>query len=392
MTPQIAQANKNIRLYVLVKVFAKRVFLPLAAIYFVQVDHFTIREIGLLAAMFAFVQLFAELPTGYFADKFARITSIRLGAALNVAATLIYVFIHHKAGVFVGEALEALGYSFMSGAGEALIYDSLVVKKQEHNYSKIVSRVQSVSLLINAGLLALVPLTYRIDPRLPFAIGTVAYLGLFLTACFMRDVGRKKAELKPRPQLTFRLITKNHHIIAFGLLFGIVSALFTAPSDVYNLTLKAIGIRPDLLGLLFAVASLLAAAVGPLIYHLKRLGPKGYMLFDCLIAVTPMFAAYTRIALLLAFAWVVNMSFWRYRRIIYQEYLLTIYPTNYKASLISAMNFTEEIALLWMPIVITSIVAGTSLNQGLGITGIAGLCILPLYLIAAKRLFPKMDR
>jgi MFS family permease len=392
MKNQIQLANRNIRLYVLIKVFAKRVFLPLAAIYFVQVDHFTIRQIGLLAAMFAFVQLFAELPTGYFADRFARVTSIRVGAALNIAATLMYVFVHQKAGVFAGEAMEALGYSFMSGAGEALIYDSLVVKKQEHSYSKIVSRAQSVSLLINAGLLALVPLTYRIDPRLPFAIGTIAYASLLLVASSMQDVGRQKAAAFIRPKLSLSLLTKNHHIIAFGLLFGIVSALYTGPSDVYNLTLKSIGIPPDLLGLLFASASLLGAAIGPFIHQLKRLGWRGYMIFDGLLALIPMFVAYTRIAWLLAVVWVLNMSFWRYRRIIYQEYLLTIYPTNYKASLLSAMSFTEEIALLWMPVVITTVVAGTSLSQGLGITGIAGLCVLPLYLIAARRLLPTSSK
>jgi MFS family permease len=386
MNTQKALAAKNIRLYVVLKIFFKRVFLPLSAIYFVQVDHFTLKEIGLLGGFFSLVQLIAELPTGYFSDRLARVTSIRIGAALNIAATLLYVFVHQKSGVFLASGLEALGYSFFSGAGEALIHDSLVVTKQEQNYSKIIGRAQSISLIINAGLLALVPLTYRIDPRLPFLIGTVAYTILLVTAFMMTDVTRTRA-VATRKRLSFKLIVKSHHIIAFGILFGIVSALFTGPSDIFNLTLKSFGIKPELLGILFSAASLFAAILGPFIYLLKRLSVIQYMLLDLSMAVVPLLAAFAHSAVILSVAFLLSISFWRYRKIIYQEHLLRLYPTGYKATLLSGMSFVEEIALLWIPISVATVASQVGLGVGLGLTGIAGIVVAPFYIASARRLF-----
>lgn len=386
MNEQKRLATKNIRLYVVLKIFFKRVFLPLSAIYFVEVDHFTLKEIGLLGGFFSLVQLIAELPTGYLSDRVARVTSIRIGAVLNITATLLYVFVHDKTGVFIGVSLEALGYSFFSGAGEALIHDSLVVTKQDHNYTKVISRAQSVSLIINAGLLALVPLTYRIDKRLPFLIGTLAYTILLITAFLMSDVSRKRIATA-RKRFSFKLIIKSHHIISFGILFGIVSALFTGPSDISNLTLKSFGVKPEFIGILFSAASLFAAALGPFIHLLKRFSVIQYMILDVSMAVLPLLAAFSHSAIVLSGAVLISISFWRYRRIIYQEYLLRIYPTNYKATLLSGMSFVEEIALLWIPITVATIASQVGLGIGLGLAGIAGLCIAPLYIISARRLF-----
>jgi hypothetical protein len=58
---------------------------------------------------------------------------------------------------------------------EALIHDSLVVLDEVDNYAKIASRAQSLSLVGNAILVAVVPLLYPIDKRLPFVISFIAY-------------------------------------------------------------------------------------------------------------------------------------------------------------------------------------------------------------------------
>ena len=69
---QLKTANRNIKLYIFVRIFAKRVFLPLSAIYFMDQVGFTIQDIGLLAAFYCFIQLLVEVPTGYFADRVDR--------------------------------------------------------------------------------------------------------------------------------------------------------------------------------------------------------------------------------------------------------------------------------------------------------------------------------
>lgn len=383
---QLQIAARNIKLYIFVRTLAKRVFLPLTAIYFIDTAGFNIRDIGILSAFFSMVQLIAEIPTGYFADKIGRVASIRVSAILAVLATSMYVIFHNKIGVYIGVGLEALAYSFLGGAGEALIHDSLVVQKRVGEYTRIMSRTMSVSLIGNAVLVALVTMTYRLDPRFPFILGAVAYAILFVVACYMQDVDRTISLTKlkiPNP----KLIQGKRHLLLFGLTFGIIAALFTAPADMVNVAYREYGVRADLIGWFYALASVVGAAIGPFMHHLRQIRLSRYLLIDLSTLLGVYFAAYTRNPYILAFAMILSISFWRYRRIIYQDYLLTLYPTSYKATLISTMNNLEQLNSVWLPVLITSVVYYTSTSVGLGLIGLFGLFIAPIYIYSTLKFF-----
>lgn len=380
-------AARNIKLYVLVKIFAKRVFLPLTALYFIDIAGFTLLEIGILSAFFSATQLLAEVPTGYFADKIGRVASIRLGALLAAAATTIYVLVHTKTGIYLGVMLEAVAYSFLGGAGEALIHDSLVVQKRERDYTKILSRAMSVSLIANAILITLVPMTYAWDPRFPFLIGTLAYLILFTVALFMQDVSKVSTSLTEAkfPSLT-KLILKKH-ILLFGLTFGVVAAMFTSPADMFNVALRDYGIRIDLIGWIYGLGSVVGASLGPFIHYLRSIKLSHYLLLDIFMLAITYIAAFSGKPYLLASAMIISISFWRYRRIIYQSYLLNVYPTSYKATLISTMNNLEQLNAIWLPVFITYVIAKTNLTTGFGILAMFALFIAPFFYFSSLRFF-----
>jgi len=383
---QLTVADRNIKFYVFVKIFAKRVFLPLTAIYFIETAGFTIRDIGILSGYFSLVQLLAEIPTGYFADKIGRVASIRVGAILAAIATFFYVIFHFKTGIYAGVFFEALGYSFMAGAGEALIHDSLVVKKQVNQYTKILSHTMSISLIANAILIALVPMTYPIYKGLPFIIGTICYIALFIATLFMNDVTRSESNVKLKMP-DFRKIAGKRHLLLFGLTFGIVSALYTSPNDIYNLALREYGFRIDLIGWVYGIASILGAAIGPFIHHLRNLRLSRYLIIDLTMLFAVYLAGFSQNPYFLSLAMIVGISFWRYRRIIYQDYLLTIYPTQYKATLISGMNNLEELNSVWLPLAITYAIYRTSISTGLGLVAIFILTIAPIFFFSTRRFF-----
>ena len=383
---QLKTANRNIKLYVFVRIFAKRVFIPLTAIYFIDTSGFTIREIGLLSAFFSLIQLLAEVPTGYFADRIGRVASIRVGAILAAFATTIYVYIHHKTGIYLGVMLEALGYSFLGGAGEALIHDSLVIKNKVADYTKVLSRTQSVSLIANAALIALVPMTYTINKTYPFVIGTLAYLLLFTFALFMHDVTRSVSVATHKFQGLTHIAGKRH-LLLFALTFGIIAAMYTSPSDMFNIALRDYGINVSLIGWVYALGSILGALIGPVFHHLRKLRLSSYLLIDVTSLLSVYLAAFTRQPYLLVAAVIFGIGFWRYRRIIYQDYLLTIYPTKYKATLISAMNNLEQLNAIWLPLLITSSVYYFGISRGLGLIGLFGLFIAPFFVYSTLRFF-----
>ncbi len=383
---QLQIASRNIKLYVIIKTLAKRVFLPLTAIYFIDTAGFSIRDIGLLSAFFSLIQMLAEVPTGYFADKIGRVASIRVASLLAALATGIYVFIHHKFGIYLGVMFEALAYSFLGGAGEALVHDSLVVQKRIVEYTKIMSRTMSISLIGNAILVTLVPMTYKFNPSYPFAIGSFFYLVLFFITFFMRDVERTTSLVKLKVP-NIKLIQGKRNILLFGLTFGIIAALFTSAADMVNVALKEYGIRVELIGWIYGIASVVGAALGPFFHHLRRIKLSNYLLIDLSTMLGVYLAAYTRNGYLVAIAMILSISFWRYRRIIYQDYLLTKYPTTYKATLISAMNNLEQLNSIWLPLLITSVIFYTNTNIGLGLIGVFGLFIAPIYIYSTLKFF-----
>lgn len=377
--------NKNLKLFFILQIFAKRVFFPLAAIYYVEVAGFSVNEVILVASFFYLTSFLAEIPTGYFADRVSRVTSIRIGAILNIIATLLYVLVQNKFGIFAGNFFEAIGYSFIAGAGEALIYESLLYVKKEADYSKIVSRGQSYSLYINAVLIALVPMTYNIDKRLPFLIGTFAYIVLGIAALYMKDIRIPKDKIDVKKPI--KIILDKKGVVMFAIFFGIIGSLYYAQSDTNNLILKDLGVTASHIGWIFAIASIFGAVIGRWIHYLKNIPVEKYVVLDGIIMTLPMLAVFTKSYILMSIAVIVNMAFWRYRKIIYQDYLLTIYETTYKATLLSAMNNMIQLNLLWMPMVIGVAISLTNLQLGVGIVGVLSLFLIPLYYYSTKYFF-----
>lgn len=375
----------NLKLFTVLQIFQKRVFFPLAAIYYIEVAGFTAQDVLLVASFYYVISFAFEVPTGYFADRVSKVMSIRIGALLNIVATLLYVLVQNKYGIFIGNFFEAVGYSFIAGAGEALIHDSLSYIKREADYSKIVSRTQSYSLYINAFLIALVPMTYGIDKRLPFLIGSVAYTILGVAALYMKDIiVNKNKETKKR---SFVYMFKKKGALSFWLIFGVVGSLYYAQSDMNNLILKDFGVTSSHIGWIFAIASIFAAVIGRWIHLLKNIPIKYYVFIDGLMMTLPMLAVFSKSYVLMSIAVIVNMAFWRYRKIIYQDHLLTVYPTDYKATLLSTINNIIQLNLLWVPVVIGFVISKTNLQLGLGIIGLSALGLVPIFYLTTRSFF-----
>lgn len=385
MPSLIHRADQNIKYYILVRIFAKRVFLPLTAIYFIDTAGLTIRDIGFLSAYFSAIQLFAEVPTGYFADRIGRTVSLRIGTILAMIATTLYVLFQNRTGIYIGVCLEALGYSFMGGAGEALIHDSLVVKKQTSQYTKIMSNNMAISLIANAILVAGASSLYTIDPRAPFALGTLAYAILLIITYYLTDIYPPKPKVTSYkfPQLTN--IVTHKSMLVFGLTFGLVSALYTSPNDMLNVALREYGIRVDHIGWIFALGSLLGAILGPFNHLLRKLPPNLYVLLDSAILTSLYAAAFSRSPYILAIVMIFAISFWRYRRIIYQDYLLRIYPNSYKATLVSTLNNLDQLNAIWLPIAITTAIHHLGMSRGFGLIGIFTILVIPIFYSSSVR-------
>jgi len=83
-------------------------------------------QIMLLQAIFSLAVVVAEIPTGYFADRFSHRSSMRLGAFMAVVSQMGYAFMHGFWQFAIVEIGLACGFSLLSGAQDALVYESIL--------------------------------------------------------------------------------------------------------------------------------------------------------------------------------------------------------------------------------------------------------------------------
>ncbi len=122
-------------------------FGALAVPYFIDWLKVDYTRLFLLQAWFLFWVFTLEIPTGIVADKFGRRFSVALGCLLFGADMLFYGLDAGYALLFVGEFLGAVGMTLMSGAEEALLYDTLVALGEQDRARHYFSRAGAAGTL-----------------------------------------------------------------------------------------------------------------------------------------------------------------------------------------------------------------------------------------------------
>jgi MFS family permease len=101
-------------------------FGPISVPYFLDWLRVDYTRMFILQAWFLFWIFTLEIPTGVVADKFGRKVSVALGCLLFAADLLFFGLSRNYYLLFLAEFLGAVGMTFISGADQALFYDSLI--------------------------------------------------------------------------------------------------------------------------------------------------------------------------------------------------------------------------------------------------------------------------
>ncbi len=127
-----------------------------------------------LQTWFMLMNFLMEVPTGAVADRFGRKVSVALGGFLLAAATLLYGSFPHIGVFVVGEALFAVALTLISGADEALAYDSLLACGRAAEASRVMSRLEAAKLAgILAGALSGAVVAARLGVRWPMLLQAI---------------------------------------------------------------------------------------------------------------------------------------------------------------------------------------------------------------------------
>lgn len=147
--------------------------------FFTQWAGISYFQITLLQTWFVLWYTVLEIPTGAVADYFGRKTSIFLGVFVVIFAAFVYSYKPIFYLFLLGEFLFALSGTLISGADQALLYDTLKELKREKESKKILARYGSFHMW---GLFIAAPIGSIIGAKLGLNYAFMAMMIPFFTA------------------------------------------------------------------------------------------------------------------------------------------------------------------------------------------------------------------
>lgn len=220
---------------------------------------FGIANVGLYFSVIAVTSLIMEVPTGYIADYFGKRFSVISGIICKIAAIGILVSFSDTWSLVLNAFLYGLGNALVSGALDALIYDSVDHDTYEKSVSLEVPFYQS-GLVISALLGGYL---FQINQHLP-VLAEMALLFILIIPVWLMGVPKPHAEhetvLKISEALSSirRIVT--HKI---SLIFLAVYLTIVATHEIFiDITLEKkmieLQLQPSVRGIIIAVIKVIA--------------------------------------------------------------------------------------------------------------------------------------
>ncbi|HQL35601.1 MAG TPA: MFS transporter [Bacillota bacterium] len=238
----------------------------------------SLTQLGLLEMIFHITSFLMEVPTGAVADIFGRRISRILGRVLSLVSVVILLAADCFLWFAISFVFTALSFNLESGAGDALIYDSLKEIGEEDMYMKISGSKEVfyqaagvVSFLVG-GYMA--TKSYNIAFAITIIIGAAAVLQSF--SFKEPTIGRNKEEQKGRNiflnQLkeSLRVVKNNPRIVSLIVFTEIILTFCTCIFFYLQNFLKGEGYSEAIIGVVYAASFVAAALTASWVHRIVR--------------------------------------------------------------------------------------------------------------------------
>lgn len=181
---KVAKLNANARLYLWYRLINSLWFIE-ATWYFYWGRFLSYDQVGVVFAWLVVLGILAEIPTGVVADKWGRKFSVIVGTILLAGGGVVNSLTQSGWELVVGTSLMSIGRAFISGALEAMVYDSMKRDGQEKEWDKLLSTRIQLSLIAYSVAVPLGGYLYTYFFRLPNILETmVLVLSIYLATRF----------------------------------------------------------------------------------------------------------------------------------------------------------------------------------------------------------------
>ncbi|MGE5394869.1 MAG: MFS transporter [Candidatus Saccharibacteria bacterium] len=304
-------------------------------------------QIFMLKSVYSVAMVATELPSGYLADVWGCRRTILMGAILGTLGILIYSLSGDFASFMMAEVILGIGFSCVSGADSAMLYDSLKAENREHEYIRFEGRITSIGNFAEAlagvagGLLATISL------RTPyfFQIG-VAAIGI--PAAFLLKEPKhvlEKAHLTFKDILMVLKINYQQKEIRSAILISSFTgaATLTYAWFVQPYFEKA-GVPVSAFGILWTMINLSAGMVAIFSYRIERWLGRKYSLLAIVILLS---AGFILTSLEISLAGIaIIFGFYLVRGLatpVLKDYINQYTDSKVRATILSVRNFEIRI-------------------------------------------------
>jgi MFS family permease len=238
----------------------------------------SLTQLGLLETIFHITSFAMEVPTGAVADIFGRKVSRILGRIFSLISVVLLLAANSFLWFGISFVFTALSYNLESGAGDALIYDSLKEIGEEHSYMKISGRkeffyqIASVISFFAGGYLA--TKSYSIAFVLTIIIASIN----ILQSLTFKEPSIGRIEVKENNENVFvnqlkasiKVIVDKPKIAFLIVFTEIVMAFCTCIFFYLQNYLKGDGYSEAVIGIIYAVSSLSSAIVSTQVHKIEK--------------------------------------------------------------------------------------------------------------------------
>lgn len=188
------------RKYITYKFLTNLWFIGAIWLYFYRI-FITDQQVGVLDSIAFTIGLIAEVPSGALADKFGRDKLTKLGQILAGSGLLIQALSSSFTFFVTGQAIMMIGVSFVSGADEALFYESLKFDETSKDWRKLVTKGSQVALIGTLIATIIGGWLHDINPRIPWILNGIALVISAIIIWSIKDNRVMKARQKLIPEI-----------------------------------------------------------------------------------------------------------------------------------------------------------------------------------------------
>lgn len=146
-------------------------FYPIYILFLVDVNDLSYTAVGLIGTAQAVVVLTGEVPTGYVGDRIGRRNSLVVAQGLFLVSTASFLVATDLLGFLFTFGTLSLATTFISGSGQAWLYDTLAERLDTDEFTRVQGRGSAASKWSMAVTMIAGGLLYVADPVYPFVAG-----------------------------------------------------------------------------------------------------------------------------------------------------------------------------------------------------------------------------